>query len=59
MVEEKDVARIIKIGAAIVFVILLGINSCSKIKTGHTGILTTFGRVEEQTYGEGLTFKLP
>ena len=33
------------------------LSSFSRIETGHTGILVNFGRVEEQTYSEGIVFR--
>ncbi len=42
------------------FGLLLAIGACiSSVPTGHTGIVTTFGRVEEYTFEAGVHFKLP
>ena len=49
-------APLIGIIAAIVLVVL----SCvSYVPTGYTGILTTFGRVEDNTLDAGISFHLP
>lgn len=49
-------APLIGIIAAIVLVVL----SCvSYVPTGYTGILTTFGRVEDNTIDAGISFHLP
>lgn len=40
--------------------IVLGIGSCVRIvPTGHTGVVTTFGRVEDVTYEAGINFVAP
>lgn len=45
--------------AAIVLVIIL-VSACTvSVPAGHTGIVTTFGKVEDQTLEAGLHFKLP
>ncbi len=42
------------------FGLLLVLGGCiAQVPTGHTGILTTFGRVEDTTLEAGLHFKLP
>lgn len=52
----KTIAPLIGIIAAIVIVVL----SCvSYVPTGYTGILTTFGRVEDNTLDAGISFHLP
>ncbi|MBO5555585.1 MAG: prohibitin family protein [Oscillospiraceae bacterium] len=43
---------------AIVAVILLS-NCFTTIPTGHTGVVTTFGSVEDYTFDAGVHFKLP
>lgn len=46
------------VALALVAVVLF--NACtSTVPTGHTGILTTFGRVEERNLPEGLNFHAP
>ena len=37
----------------------LAVGSIAAVPTGHTGILTTFGRVEDTTLEAGIHFKLP
>lgn len=44
---------------AFVSLIWLLIGSIASVPTGHTGILTTFGKVENNTLEAGLHFKLP
>lgn len=40
-------------------VIIVGASCISTVPTGHTGILTTFGRVEERNLPEGMNFHAP
>lgn len=44
---------------ALLAVLLIVPAMFSSIPTGHTGILTTFGRVEDKTLEAGIHFKLP
>lgn len=39
--------------------ILVGLSCMSSVPTGHTGIVTTFGKVENYTYEAGVHAKLP
>jgi regulator of protease activity HflC (stomatin/prohibitin superfamily) len=39
--------------------ILFGLSFMSIVPTGHTGVLTTFGKVEDRTLEAGMNFKLP
>ena len=44
----------------VIFGIILGcISMITSIKTGHTGVVTTFGRVENYTLDAGVHFKAP
>lgn len=47
------------IAAVIVAVILIGLSCMASVPTGHTGVLTTFGRVENRTLEAGINFKAP
>jgi regulator of protease activity HflC (stomatin/prohibitin superfamily) len=40
-------------------VIIVGASCISTVPTGHTGILTTFGRVEDRNLPEGMNFHAP
>ena len=45
---------------ALVLAVLIVVGSCiSTVPTGHTGILTTFGRVEDKSLPNGLNFHAP
>lgn len=55
----KKIVTLVAIGVAAILLIILGINCFAEVPTGHTGILTTFGKVEDQTLESGMHFKLP
>lgn len=40
-------------------IIIVGASCISTVPTGHTGILTTFGRVEDKNLPEGMNFHAP
>lgn len=49
----------IPIGVILLIGIIFLTNSCSSVPAGHTGILTTFGKVEDCILTEGLNWKSP
>ena len=55
----KRIITLVAIGVAAILLIVLGFNCFAEVPTGHTGILTTFGKVEDQTLESGMHFKLP
>lgn len=44
---------------AIIVAILIGLSCMASVPTGHTGVLTTFGKVEDRTMEAGMNFKAP
>ncbi len=57
-----DKKKIIKIVVLVVCVALVGtvLATCfTVVKAGHTGVVLTFGAVEENVFDEGLHFKIP
>ena len=38
-------------------VLTIALSSFSKVDTGHTGILVSFGKTDEKTYSEGIVFR--
>ena len=50
---------LIPIGVILLIGIIFLANSCSSVPAGHTGILTTFGKVEDRILTEGLNWKSP
>lgn len=59
----KKIRRRLWMWIPIGIILLIGIiflaNSCSSVPAGHTGILTTFGKVEDRILTEGLNWKSP
>ena len=51
--------KIIIIIVGVLALVLLAFSTTSIVPTGFTGVLTTFGRVEENTLDAGLNFKAP
>ena len=47
------------IGAALLTILLIGLSCVANVPTGHTGVLTTFGKVEDYTLEAGMNFKAP
>lgn len=43
----------------VIVAILMGLSCMTSVPTGHTGVLTTFGRVENRTMEAGINFKAP
>ena len=60
--ERKHRRKIIGMicgGVAMLIMIIFLCASCTKVPTGYTGIVTTFGRVEDYTFAPGLHWKSP
>lgn len=47
------------IGMAIIVIISIFMSCFSRVNTGHTGILISFGKVQPQTYEAGIHFRKP
>lgn len=45
--------------AIVLCVVLVFLGCIASVPTGHTGVVTTFGRVESQTYDAGFNLKAP
>ena len=58
-VMGKQAATIAGIATAVVLVLCLGLGCMANVPTGHTGVLTTFGKVEDNTLEAGMNFKAP
>ncbi|MGN0586992.1 MAG: prohibitin family protein [Oscillospiraceae bacterium] len=53
-------AKKIVITVVVVFIlVILLLASFTSVKAGHSGVVTTFGKVSDQVLGEGLHFKIP
>jgi regulator of protease activity HflC (stomatin/prohibitin superfamily) len=59
MENGKGAATIAGIITTVVVAILLGLSCMANVPTGHTGVLTTFGKVEDHTLEAGMNFKAP
>ncbi len=57
--KKTKITAIILTAVIIIAVLVLGITATSTVPAGHTGIVVTFGRVEDYVLNEGLHFKLP
>ncbi|MBR6429039.1 MAG: prohibitin family protein [Clostridia bacterium] len=55
----KNVGKVLIAVAAAVLVAVLAISCTATVPTGYTGIVTTFGRVEEHTFDAGFHIKSP
>ena len=52
-------ASVAGIITAVVVAILMFLSCMANVPTGHTGVLTTFGKVEDKTFEAGMNFKAP
>ena len=57
--NTKKIGILVGIGVAVIALLLIAGACFATVPTGHTGILTTFGKVEDQTLEAGMHFKLP
>ena len=51
--------KLIIIGAAVIFVLIILLNSFTVVQAGHTGVVVTMGSVNEGVLQEGIHAKLP
>lgn len=58
-VEELNLKRIIICGITAMLIFILIVSCISTVPTGYTGILTTFGKVEDRTMSAGVHFVAP
>ncbi len=57
--DKKKVGLLIGLVAALIALILLAASCTTSVPAGNTGIVTTFGKVEDTILDAGLHFKLP
>ena len=57
--SPKTIVTLVAVGIAAILLIVLACSCFATVPTGHTGIITTFGKVENQTLEAGMHFKLP
>ena len=58
-VKPKSIAKIVIIILAVLIVLILGLNSFTVVKAGHTGVVINLGKVSDNVLEEGLHFKIP
>ena len=57
--KKKTITTLIIVAVAVIALIVLGSLVTVTVPTGHTGVVITFGHVENYVLNEGLHFKLP
>lgn len=57
--KGKKLGKWIVLGVIAVLAVLLVANSAISVQAGHTGVITTFGKVSPTVLQEGLHFKVP
>ncbi|MBQ7980713.1 MAG: prohibitin family protein, partial [Oscillospiraceae bacterium] len=61
-VVDANAGKVTKIVTTVIVVIVLlivALNAFTTVKAGHSGVVTTFGKVSEKVLSEGLHFKIP
>ena len=56
---NRGIAAGAVVATLVVVAILIGLSCIASVPTGHTGVLTTFGRVENRTMEAGMNIKAP
>ena len=57
--DTKKIVKIAVIAACAILVVVVAISSFTVVSAGHTGVVLTFGAVEDTVLDEGLHFKIP
>lgn len=57
--RQKLIGTLTCMGSIVIAAVLIVLSSLRTVPTGHTGIVTTFGNVEDYTYEAGVHFALP
>ena len=55
----KKVGKIVSLVVVVLLLAVLGMNAFATVPVGSTGILLTFGKVEDTALSEGIHFKIP
>ena len=58
-IMKKNVVKIVIAAICVVLVAGVCLTCFTVVKAGHTGVVLTFGAVEENVFDEGLHFKMP
>lgn len=59
MNKSKIIRNSVIIGVAVIFVAIIAINCISIVGAGHTGVVVTMGKVNDDVLQEGIHFKAP
>lgn len=62
IIDVKPAGSAGKIAAAVIVILVLAVvvlNSFTAVTAGHSGVVTTFGKVSDSVLSEGLHFKIP
>ena len=59
MMDSKKITKIAIIAVVALLLIGLAVSSFTVVSEGHTGVVLTFGAVEDNVLDEGLHFKIP
>lgn len=59
MRDTKKIVKIVVIAVCAVLVVGVALTCFTVVPAGHTGVVLTFGAVEENVFDEGLHFKVP
>ncbi len=57
--DTKKIIKIVVIAVCAVAVLVVAFSSFTVVSAGHTGVLLTFGAVDDTVFEEGLHFKIP
>lgn len=57
--KSKNIKKYVITAVAVLIVLMLVLSCFTVVSAGHTGVVTTFGRVSENVLQEGAHFKLP
>ena len=57
--NERTVKKIVITVIIVMIAAIVLLNSFTTVKAGHSGVVTTFGKVSENVLSEGLHFKIP
>lgn len=58
-VNTGKAGKIIAAAIVVVVLVVVALNSFTTVKAGHSGVITTFGKVSDTVLGEGLHLKIP
>ena len=59
VLDVKKIALVITGGVLAIILFIMSLLSICKIPTGHTGVVTSFGKVENYTFDAGIHLKAP